>query len=112
MIVMLSNNRGQLVKDFHQLYPDRIAMMNNPFSVHKPIESGKHCLDNGAFVKFDEGLFFKAIDKLIKYPRFMWVVAPDVVGCHDRTLALWHYYHPILKSKYDVPLAFVAQDGW
>jgi hypothetical protein len=40
----------------------------------------------------------------------IFIVSPDVVGCHYRTLALWKYYLTKLK-EYGFPIAFVAQDG-
>ena len=40
----------------------------------------------------------------------MFVVCPDVVGCHYRTMVLWNHYYRWIK-EYGHPVAFVAQDG-
>lgn len=50
------------------------------------------------------------INQATKYKPPMFIVAPDVVGCHDRTLVLWNHYFPLLK-EFGFPIAFVAQNG-
>ena len=95
---MPSNNVGQIVKDLFEKYPDKIGMLNNPFSFKKPY--GIHAFDNGCFVSFDVVKYFSCLIKLrlmlekgfAQKPLF--VVCPDVVGCHHRTLSLWHTYYP------------------
>jgi len=108
MILMPSNNTSRLVKDLFMRYPDKIALLISPDGWRK--SPGRYAIDNGAFKRFDENKFFQCIDKIPANDPPMFIVAPDVVGCHDRTLALWHYYFNKL-NKYGYQLAFVAQDG-
>jgi hypothetical protein len=110
---MPANNTGQIVKDLHEKYPDKIGLLNNPFSIKKPIKL--HAFDNGCFVKFDVAKYFVGLIKLrLMYEKGfaqkpMFVVCPDVVGCHTRTLSLWHSYYDQVKA-FNFPVAFVAQD--
>ena len=108
MIVMPSNDTGKIVKELYKKYPDKIAMLNSPASFKKPY--GKWALDNGCFKRFDSTLYFKCLDKAKKFNDPMFVVVPDIVGCHDRTIALCHYFYPAIR-RYGYPLAFVAQEG-
>jgi hypothetical protein len=105
---MPSNNTGYIVKDLLKRHPQKIAFMFNPTRWWNPRH--QYALDNGAFKKFDEKLYFKILKRTKEIHPPMFIVAPDVVGCHDRTLALWHYYYAKLK-EYGYPIAFVAQDG-
>jgi hypothetical protein len=76
-------------------------------------------LDNGAykyFAKkqpFNEDAFFQHLMKValgIKTPEF--VVIPDVVGNHEQTLEMWHYFYPkAIALKPKLKYAFVVQDG-
>jgi len=108
MILMPSNNTGRVVRELFEKYPEKIGLLMSPDGFRK--SPGKYALDNGAFKQFKELSFFKMLDSVDPQNPPMFVVAPDVVGCHDRTLALWYYYYPRLKA-YGYPLAFVAQDG-
>jgi hypothetical protein len=110
MIVMPSNNTGKIVKGLFAAYHDRIALMLNPHCIRPHQFSFRYAIDNAAFNQFDERAFFKILDRSRQYQPPIFVVCPDVVGCHDRTKVLWKYYQPILK-KYRYPIAFVAQDG-
>jgi hypothetical protein len=102
---MPSNNTGKIVRELYKKYPDKIAALISPDGWREPY--GRFAIDNGCYKHFDENKFFKVLDKITN-PLF--VVAPDCLGCHDRTLALWNYYYQRLKS-YGYQLAFVAQDG-
>ena len=108
MIIMPSNNTGRVVKDLFKRYPDKTGQLFSPEGWRPP--QHQYALDNGAFKRFDEKKYFKMLDSSKSYSKPLWAVAPDVVGCHDRTVALWNYYLPRLK-EYEYPLAFVAQDG-
>jgi len=111
---MPTNNTGSIVKELHEKYPDKIALLNNPFSIKKPIKH--HAYDNGCYTKFDVVKYFEGLIKLrLGYEKGFWekpmfVVCPDVVGDHHRTLSLWHLYSPQIKA-FGFPIAFVAQDG-
>ena len=108
MIVMPSNNYKH--KELFEKYPDRIALLLNPHRTGKAYFQFRYAIDNAAFNKFNEIKYFKMLDFSKSYQKPIFIVCPDVVGCHDRTLALWHYYYPVLKP-YDYPIAFVAQNG-
>ena len=110
MIIMLSNNTGRVVKDLFSKYPDKMALLLNPHCIRPGQFKFKYAIDNAAFNKFDEKQYFKMLDRSKEYQGPLWVVVPDVVGCHSRTMALWHYYSPRIR-EYGYPLAFVAQDG-
>ena len=110
MILMPSNNTGRVVNELFRLYPDRIARLLNPHRIYASQTDGRYAVDNAAFNRFDEPQFFKLLESLPADNPPMFVVVPDVVGCHYRTAALWQHYYPILKP-YGYPLAFVAQDG-
>lgn len=107
---MPSNNTGKVVKDLFKKYPGRVALLQNPRRIRPHSFEYPYAIDNDCFQKFDEKQYFKILDASKKYHPPMFITVPDVVGCHDRTLALWKFYYPILK-KYAYPLAFVAQDG-
>jgi len=107
---MPSNNTGQVVKDLFEKYPDEIALLLNPQCYRPHQFEYRYAIDNNAFIRFDEKMFFDFLDKTKKHKPPMWVVSPDVVGCHDRTLALWGHYYPMIQ-KYGYPIAFVCQDG-
>lgn len=105
---MPSNNTGQIVRTLFKKYPDKIALLLNPRQVKPHQLKFRHALDNDCFNNFNESKYFEALDK-VQNPLF--VVCPDIVGCHIRTLILWKYYYPIISKKYSYPIAFVAQDG-
>lgn len=107
---MPSNNTGKTVRDLFEKYPERIALLISPDGFRPHRVKYPYAIDNGAFKKFKSDKFFKVLDRLEKFNPPIFVVCPDVVGCHDRTKALWGFYYPIL-SKYKFPIAFVAQDG-
>ena len=108
MILMPSNNVGPIVRKLFREFPENIAQLMSPDGWRPP--KHQYALDNGAFRTFNENLYFKMLDKSKKYEKPLFVVCPDVVGCHDRTIALWNYYYPLL-CRYGYPIAFVAQDG-
>lgn len=110
IIIMPSNNTGKIVKDLYRKYPDRMALLLNPHCIRPHQFTYRYAIDNAAFNQFDEKQYFKMLDASTKYEKPLFIVCPDVVGCHDRTLALWHYYRPRLK-EYGYPIAFVAQNG-
>lgn len=110
MIVMPSNNTGKVVRDLFAKYPEKIALLISPEGFRPHQLQYAYAFDNGAYKNFNEIGFFKMLDASKKYTAPIFVVCPDVVGCHARTIALWQYYYTALK-KYNYPLAFVAQNG-
>lgn len=108
--MMPSNNTGKVVKELYAKYPNKLALLLNPNCIRPSQFSFPYAIDNAAFIKFEEEKYFKLLDTSKSYAPPMFITCPDVVGCHDRTLALWHYYYPILK-KYNYKIAFVAQNG-
>ena len=105
---MPTNNVGPKVREFFGKYPDKIAQLFSPDGWRKP--KHKYAIDNGCFKQFNEKKYLLTLVKSKEFNQPLFITVPDVVGCHDRTLALWKYYYPILKP-YEYPLAFVAQDG-
>jgi len=111
MIIMPSNNTGRVVRELFERYPDKLALLLNPNCIRPGQFIFRNAIDNAAFNRFDESKYFNMLDRSKSFGNNpMFIVCPDVVGCHDRTIALWHYYYPIIK-KYEYPIAFVAQDG-
>ena len=110
MILMPSNNTGKPVRDLFKQHPDRIALLLNPQRFRPSYYTYKYAIDNGAFTTFNEKAFVRMLDGCPKDNPPIFVVVPDVVKCHDRTVALWNYYTPRLRG-YGFPLAFAAQDG-
>lgn len=111
MIIMPSNNTGTVVQKLIEKYPDKLALLLNHHCIRPHHFKFKYAIDNAAFRNFNENLFYKLLDTSTQYQKPMFVVCPDVVGCHDRTLALWKHYYPSLLMRYNYPIAFVAQDG-
>lgn len=66
--------------------------------------------DNRAFAGWHEQEFERMLDAVAGL-ALTFVVAPDVVGSHERTLDLWHAWAPRIRDRGLVP-AFVLQDGW
>lgn len=68
-------------------------------------------MDNDAYNSFDTERFIAALSFMAQYrDRCLFVVCPDVVGNHGETLELWHKWYTQIKA-FNVPVAFVAQDG-
>jgi hypothetical protein len=66
--------------------------------------------DNSAFAGFDEAAFVRMLDRIQGVPGCLFVTAPDVVGDHKATAALWTKWSHELNAR-DLPAAFVVQDG-
>ena len=108
MILYPANHTSKITRELGELYPERIGIMNTPGSWKTP--TGHYCLDNGCFKRFDEAAFFSMLEKAKGFHAPKFVACPDVVGCHDRTVALWGFYSRRVM-EYGFPVAFVAQDG-
>ena len=107
---MLSNNTGPVFRELWTRHSEKMALLLNPSRPNENAFRYRYAIDNAAFKKFDERAFFRMLTDASKHQKPLFVVCPDVVGCHDRTIALWHYYYPTIKT-YGYPVAFVAQDG-
>ena len=107
---MPSNNTGQVIKDLYAKYPNHMALLLNPQCIRPHQFQYRYAIDNGAYKQFNEKQFFRILDESKKYEPPMFVVVPDVVGCHDRTMVLFLHYSRHIKS-YGYRTAFVAQDG-
>jgi len=110
MMIMPANNLFSGVKELYRKYPDKIGILNTPYSWKNPTVIKNYAIDNGCFHQFNEQKFFNSLNRSMSFHKPMWVVCPDVVGCHDRTVILWLYYYPII-SDMGFKVAFVAQDG-
>lgn len=73
------------------------------------------CLDNECFKgdKFKPSAFLRALERRTEeeQDRCLFVVAPDVVADAQATLERSTYWLPLIKHEYDLPVAFVGQDG-
>lgn len=67
-------------------------------------------VDNDCYNGFEPEPWKRMLLGLIGLPGCLFVNAPDVVGDHAATLALWNEWQPHLK-RYGLPLAFVLQNG-
>lgn len=67
--------------------------------------------DNGCFSGFDEISYLRMIKKVQGLPRLLFVTMPDIVGDAKGTKELFDIWYPIIKKYYDVPLAYVIQNG-
>jgi len=113
MRVMVAANSNKKCIEYAEKHPDGFGMIYSPqYWKNPPIKSNiRYALDNGCFSQFNENLFLKVLAETSQMEnKPLWVVCPDVLGCNDRTLALWEYYHPIIKP-YGHKIAFVAQNG-
>ena len=118
MRIYIASADGAIVHYWAGKYEGLVGQCFSP-PQFKPREWIPYFIDNGAykyFAKneaFNEAAFFDHIEKVklgIKPPEF--VVIPDSVGNHDKTLEMWNYFYPkVLKIKPNLKYAFVAQDG-
>lgn len=67
-------------------------------------------MDNGAFTGFNADKFRRQMDRMSGLPKCLFVVAPDVVCDHQRTLEYWQNWHAEIKER-GYPAAFVLQNG-
>jgi hypothetical protein len=65
--------------------------------------------DNECFNKLNKPAFV-AMLKAMRARGVLWVACPDVVGDARATLLRFRLWEPVLRY-YDLPVAFVAQDG-
>lgn len=118
MRIYLGSQDGGIVHYWAGKYPSLIGQCFSPPQFNPRIWM-PYFLDNGAYKyfannqDFDEEAFFCHLDKVklgIKPPEF--VVIPDSVGNHDRTLEMWHHFYPkAIAMKPALKYAFVVQDG-
>jgi len=108
MMVMPANNMSGVVHYIAGVKPDRIGILNTPFSYKTPPFYMPYALDNGCFTRWDEKEFFLMLRKASLLKRKpLWVCVPDVVADAEETNKRWHKYHNLIEFK----KAFVAQDG-
>jgi len=118
MRIYLASADGAIVHYWAGKYEGLVGQCFSP-PQFKPRLWIPYFIDNGAYKyfsqnkPFDEAAFFEHLGKVklgIKPPEF--VVIPDSVGNHDRTLEMWDYFYPRAKSlKPNLKYAFVVQDG-
>ena len=66
--------------------------------------------DNDAYNGFNPGEFIKMLSKIRGQKKCLFVASPDVVGNARKTIELFDYWEPIIRS-YDLQIALVGQDG-
>lgn len=115
MTVMPSNNTGFQAGRLFGMFPDRLAHLMSVDKLQEPEPGTPWALDNGVFGAWSQGRawseepFYRYLEAF-QYHRPIWAAVPDWVADRERTLALWAHHAPIVRS-FDVPLAFVVQDG-
>ncbi len=112
---MPSNNSGQVCSEIFRKYPGRLAHLHSADSLRRPKFGLDWSLDNGVFGAFTRGVpwdgtnFYEWLDEF-GHLKPNWVVIPDAVGDRDKTLKMWDEHSPSV-AQFNVPMAFVAQDG-
>ena len=66
--------------------------------------------DNGAFAGLDEVAFTRMLARIAEVPGCLFVTVPDIVADAGGTARLWEQWAPVVGG-YDLPCAWVAQDG-
>lgn len=103
----------------HPVVPEKYAeywhpsfgMLNTPhLSFGRDRISGQWALDNGCFTSWNAYAFVKALQYHQGLPECLFVVSPDVVGNHEKTLHRFWIWQSVIRS-YGYPVAFVAQNG-
>jgi hypothetical protein len=88
-----------------------LGVLITPMAANNPPPKGVvWACDNSAFSGFDEVPMLEMLKKIKDRPDCSWVAAPDVVGDHEATLALWPKWLRIIL-EHGQTAAFVAQDG-
>lgn len=118
MRIYLGSQSGAIIHYWAGKYPDLVGQCFSP-PQFAPKDWLPYFLDNGAYKyyanqqPFDKQAFFKHLScvKLgIKKPIF--VVVPDAIGSHAKTLEMWNHFYPLAKLQNpNLNYAFVAQDG-
>jgi hypothetical protein len=67
--------------------------------------------DNACFSNFDSAAYVKMISKAQGQPRLKFVTIPDSVGDAAETNKLFKIWFPIFERYFNVPLAYVLQNG-
>lgn len=96
--------------DVARTTPDRVGLLFVPGARNSPVPGRLSGIDNGAFTGFDAEAFMGLLHRLRGLSGCRFVVAPDVVGDADQTLALFEMWAPIIRAL-DYPVALAAQDG-
>lgn len=111
MILLVSG----ATKTLREIQSPNLGYLFVPAAVDNPdtaltLCQGPWAADNGGFKGFKQRQFFKMLDKLAQRPGCLFVTAPDIVGSHIRTQALFKEWEPLIHSL-NLPVAFVLQDG-
>ena len=119
MRVYLGSQSGAIVHYWAGKYPDLVGQCFSP-PQFAPKDWLPYFLDNGAYKyyannqPFYEQAFFKHLSQVklgVKKPEF--VVIPDAVGDHKKTLEMWNYFYPkAIALNSSLKYAFVVQDGY
>jgi hypothetical protein len=96
--------------DAYQQYGGALTQPSNWRSRETVALAPVWAMDNGAFSGFHADLFRRYMDVLYELPRCLFVVVPDVVRDHAKTLEWWHTWHAEIRER-GYPRAFVLQNG-
>ena len=118
MYVMPSNNNKSILHFWAGKGYDVGWLFSPDAGTRFPFPWMTYAIDNGRFSVWDRGTewneqtFLSMVEHYATIPhRPRWVAVPDVVSDRDETLREWERWFPVLSSSFDVPFAFVAQDG-
>lgn len=109
--MLLVSGGTTTIRPYIAARPDIFGTLAVPADGNALPEYGRWAADNGAFSKFDEPAFLGMLTRhRWARERCLFVVAPDVVGSHADTFALFRAWGQRLMDM-GWPVAFVAQDG-
>lgn len=113
--MMPSNSAGFDAGVLWGRFPDRIGHLHSPARIREPKIGVPWALDNGVFGAWSAGnewcgdAFYEFLGRYAFWKPWFAVV-PDAVGDCRETERMWGIHAPKV-SAFDVPLAWVAQDG-
>lgn len=111
MILLVNGSPKNISRYAHSGFDAHLGWLTQPRSGNQVwTYGGPWACDNGAFSGFNAKAFERMLTTVCGRPGLLWVVAPDVVGDHEATVALWRKWLAKLNA-YCVPKAFVLQNG-
>lgn len=116
-MIMPANNASGFVHYWAGKNPGCIGAIHSPSNRRSFYRWLPAAIDNDRFnvwsrgLKWSENAYIEHIEiARLSCAPILWLLVPDVVGDAIATLAEWDYWEPRLR-KYNIRLAFAAQDG-
>lgn len=114
---MPANNASQLIHTWAQRQPGLLGHLWSPGRAISYYPWLPYVLDNGKYAatvagrEWSGAQFLAHCEDAMKLPKPpAWIVVPDAIRNAAQTLKLWRFWEPRLRP-FNVPLAFVLQDG-